>query len=137
MAVPEHQEDMGHPTWEVEVPEHQEEHLEEMDHLTCTVHLVEVEARRLSSLEEEVNLHKPHGGSSDQLAMWANYADPSHWDPSRWQINAKVSDDLKSNPFDGVTSKYKEWNANVINHLLQSNQGWGKVIWLIRRPKSQ
>ena len=59
MAVPEHQEEMGHPTWEAEVPEHQEEPLEEIDHLTCTAHLVAAEARHLSSLEEEVNLHKP------------------------------------------------------------------------------
>ena len=44
-----------------------------------------------------------------------------------------MSKDLLSNPFDGTSSKYKDWAANVVNHLLGSNQGYGKILWLIQR----
>ena len=46
-----------------------------------------------------------------------------------------MSEELRTNPFDGVMSKYKEWSANVTNHLLQCNQGWGRILWLAQKEK--
>ena len=75
------------------------------------------------------------GGPGD-LTMWANYADHSAWDPARWNTRAKTNDDLKQHPFDGVMSNHKDWRAHVINHLLGSNQGWGRSFGLSRRKAS-
>ena len=69
------------------------------------------------------------------LSMWANYRNASQWGLSRWTIRVKVNKDLQQNPYDGTGLKHRDWPANIVNHLLSSNQGWGKVTWLVQRLK--
>ena len=76
----------------------------------------------------------PPGGPND-MTMWSTYIDLSDWDPNRWEIKGKVNDDLKNHPFDGVMAKYKDWRSHMVNHLLHSNQGWGKVLWIVQQQR--
>ena len=46
-----------------------------------------------------------------------------------------MNDELRNAPVDGVQSKYRDWSANIVNHLLQSNQGWGKVLHIVQLQK--
>ena len=32
-------------------------------------------------------------------------------------------------------STYADWSANMFNHLLSCNQGYGKIIWLNQQEK--
>ena len=67
--------------------------------------------------------------------MWSRYVDPSPFDLNQWKIKEKVSKDLQNNPFDGTQSKYRDWAANVVNHLLGSSQGYGKNLWLVQQDR--
>ena len=67
--------------------------------------------------------------------MWSAYHDATPWDVTKWTIKDKVNKDLLANPYDGTGPKYRDWSANVINHLLSSNQGWGKVMWMVQRER--
>ena len=54
---------------------------------------------------------------------------------TKWVIKDKVNKDLLASPYDGTGPKYRDWSANVLNHLLGCNQGWGKIIWLVQKIK--
>ena len=53
------------------------------------------------------------------------------WNPRDWAIERKVSKELDNNPSDGDIAHYKEWHDNLRDHLLGSNQGYGRVLYEI------
>ena len=65
--------------------------------------------------------------------MWAQYVDPTPFDVTHWKIREKINKYLQNNHFDGTAAKYKDWASNVVNHILNSNQGYGKILWLLQR----
>ena len=67
--------------------------------------------------------------------MWANFQSPAAWDPSEWEIKSKVGKDLANHPFANIMREYADWSANMLNHLLRCNQGYGKVIHFVQKDK--
>ena len=46
-----------------------------------------------------------------------------------WIINPKgLSKSMR--PFDTNSQHYKTWRSRVVDHLMSSNQGWGRVLEL-------
>ena len=67
--------------------------------------------------------------------MWGRYVDPAPFDIGHWIFKEQVSKYLQNNAFDGTGAKYKDWASNVVSHLLSSNQGYGKVLWVAQRER--
>ena len=53
--------------------------------------------------------------------------------PQHWQINPKVCKELADTPFDGSPLSFKDWYDNIRDHLLGTNQGYGRVLYEIQR----
>ena len=66
-------------------------------------------------------------------ASWAMYFDMSTWKPSEWVISQKVVKDLSDSPFDGNLVHYKDWHDLMRDHLLSTNQGYGRLLYELER----
>ena len=47
-----------------------------------------------------------------------------------------MSKHLHCNPFDCTVRKYRDLASNVVNHLLSSNQGYGKILWVAQHDRA-
>lgn len=56
------------------------------------------------------------------------YSDLSPWNPRDRVIDKKVSKELGNSPFDGDILHYRKWRDNMRDHLLGSNQGYGRIL---------
>ena len=68
--------------------------------------------------------------------MWEHYSSDAPWDPAKWEIKSKVGKDLAAHPFDNVMRNYSDWAANMTNHLIACNQGYGKILYFLHKEKA-
>ena len=66
---------------------------------------------------------------------WATYFDLTPWNPAHWIIPLKTVKDLTESPFDDTMEKYKGWRDLMREHLLGSNQGYGRIIDEVERRR--
>ena len=68
--------------------------------------------------------------------MWQNYSSNVPFDPVRWEIRSKVSQELSDHPFNNVMREYADWASNMTNHLVGCNQGCGKILYLVQKERA-
>ena len=68
--------------------------------------------------------------------MWEHYFSAVPWDPFKWEIRAKVGKDLANHPFNNIMREYADWSANMTNHLVSCNQGYGKILYLGQKERN-
>ena len=60
--------------------------------------------------------------------MWSLSIDPSPWRPQDRVISFKVCKDLSEFSWNGDMLKYKEWREMLRDHLIGTNQGYGRIV---------
>ena len=65
--------------------------------------------------------------------QWASYYDLNPFKPNEWTIGAKTVKDLSNAPFTGDITTYKDWHDLMRDHLLGTNQGYGRVLYEIEK----
>ena len=53
------------------------------------------------------------------------------WETKDWMIEKKVPKTLGQ--FNGRTESYTRWYERVRNHVVASNEGWGRVLDLLEK----